>query len=569
MTTTALLCIARNELPFTDEWLEYHLGLGFDRVYYVSTDSDFAAIREFFDRSPCRDQVELSHFETLGPAWQVRCYNERLPSIREDWVLPLDVDEFLYLQPWENIREYLASAPAQVNQLQFPWLNLISSDYWLDRTFDLLSRSDPRLSDHVKSIVRVRDVFQLGVHAHTLRGTKSCLSSGQEVTAISRHSFLLEDTGARIEHPVILHFCARGHMDVLIRIVEQGFHNQKCGSPERQRLRRYLREDASWANIPTRYMLMQLWSSMPKANVQLRLPQLQSRTDVHHLKATFRASMQRILGFDGPIEDVAEWFEDRYHLARKIRAHNQAAHYDAGEYLKHSTQLAYIEARRKSLDSQPVPRVQAKSPAAKGPKPVFIHVSKNAGCSIVSSGGAGILNAGHRTAASWVQEHGDAHPLFAVIRNPFDRVVSEYFYRKRRYDAGDRNAHLSNLDKSFEDWTLATFRDGELRARPFFEVEGIAFNERNMIGDRLIWFLPQMDWLSDGQGRLLVRDLLRFENLEWDWGHFAEKYALPVRLPRRNASKRRRSYRPYYSTETRNLVGDYYREDLEAFGYDF
>ena len=43
MTTTALLCVARNELPYTEEWLEHHLSLGVDHIYYVSTDTDFGA----------------------------------------------------------------------------------------------------------------------------------------------------------------------------------------------------------------------------------------------------------------------------------------------------------------------------------------------------------------------------------------------------------------------------------------------------------------------------------------------------------------------------------------------
>ena len=570
MTTTALLCVARNERPFTAEWLEYHLGIGFDRVYYVSTDSDFSSIREYFDRSPFRSQTELTHFDALGaPGWQARCYNQHLPSIREDWVLPLDVDEFLYLHSWASIQEFLDSVPDRVNQIQFPWLNLISSDYWHDRTFDLLSCGDPHVSDHVKSIVRVRDLIRCGVHAHSLRDPKSCLSSGREVSARPRHGFLLDDPRAWIEHPLILHFGARGHMDSLIRIVEQGFHNQKCGPVERRRLRRYLREASSWANIPTRYMLMQLWSSMPKADCQLRLPKLDSRTDVLDLKATFRDSMNRLLGFDGPIEDVAERFENRYHLARKLRAQNQAAHYEISEYLKYRTQVEYLQARRKSLETPPADRSQAESPRVPRVKPVFIHVSSNAGNSILSWGGTSILNAGHRTALSWVRDQGDERPLFAVVRNPFDRVVSEYFDRKRRFDAGEENAHLSNLYKSFEDWTLSTFRDGELRTRAFFEDTGIPFNERNMIDDRLIWFVPQMGWLGDGHGHLLVRDLLRFENLEWDWSRFADKHSLSGELFHRNVSIRTRDYRTYYSAETRNLIADYYRQDLEAFGYAF
>ncbi|MEM1182087.1 MAG: hypothetical protein AAGM22_27310, partial [Acidobacteriota bacterium] len=147
--------------------------------------------------------------------------------------------------------------------------------------------------------------------------------------------------------------------------------------------------------------------------------------------------------------------------------------------------------------------------------------------------------------------------------------VSEYFYRKRRFDAGDRNAHLSNLSKPFEEWVVSTFRDGEMRTRDFFADAGVAFGERNMVDGQLIWFVPQVEWLGDGQGRLLVHDLLRFENLRWDWASWARKHALPATLSRRNASKRRRDYRSYYSPETREIVADHYAADLEAFGYLF
>ena len=59
-------------------------------------------------------------------------------------------------------------------------------------------------------------------------------------------------------------------------------------------------------------------------------------------------------------------------------------------------------------------------------KPVFIHVSKNGGTSIVESAGDQIVNAGHRTASSWLAEHGDDALLFAVVRHPYERVASEY-----------------------------------------------------------------------------------------------------------------------------------------------
>lgn len=202
-------------------------------------------------------------------------------------------------------------------------------------------------------------------------------------------------------------------------------------------------------------------------------------------------------------------------------------------------------------------------------KPVFIHISKNAGTSIIDSVADHIVSAGHRTASSWIEEHGRDAPLFAVVRNPFDRVVSEYSFRKRRYDAGEQdNTHLSNLS-SFEEWAVGTFRDGQFRTREFFERYGASFHEPNMIDGNLIWFIPQTRWLGDAKGTLLVDDVLRFEHLAEDWPRFCEKHGIPVKLERLNTSPRRRDYRSYYSDTTRDLIAAYYGDDLERFDYSF
>lgn len=202
-------------------------------------------------------------------------------------------------------------------------------------------------------------------------------------------------------------------------------------------------------------------------------------------------------------------------------------------------------------------------------KPVFVHISKNAGTSIRNTAGTSIKVAGHRTAESWVAEYGRSVPLFAVHRNPFDRVVSEYFYRRRRFLGGENNPHLSNLGKPFEDWVITTFHDGEYRTKAFFEASGVPYNSYNMIGDCLIWFLPQTRWISSEDGEVLVDEILRYETLEDDWNRFARKYGIGARLTHHNASRRERDYRSYYSSRSREIVQEYFRADLETFAYTF
>jgi hypothetical protein len=201
-------------------------------------------------------------------------------------------------------------------------------------------------------------------------------------------------------------------------------------------------------------------------------------------------------------------------------------------------------------------------------RPVFIHISKNAGTSIVSSAGDRIINAGHRTAASWVAEHGSEAPLFSAVRHPYDRVLSEYHYRRRRWEGGENNPHLTNLSLPFDEWVIATYEGDEYRTRSFFELTGVAYNAHNLVDDVAIWFISQVDWLSDSHQRLLVNDLLRFEHLADDWSTLSAKYDLKDDLVHVNSSPRPLAAEQQLTPGIRDLIYQYYRSDFDRFGYD-
>ena len=201
-------------------------------------------------------------------------------------------------------------------------------------------------------------------------------------------------------------------------------------------------------------------------------------------------------------------------------------------------------------------------------KPVFVHISKNAGTSIVVTAGEHITDAGHRTAASWVAANGSERPLFAVVRHPCDRVLSEYHYRQRRWRSGERNPHLANLHLSFDEWVATTFEDGTYRTRSFFERSGVPYNEHNMVGDQLIWFIPQVDWLGDSEQRLFVDHLLRFEQLAQDWSTFSAEYGIDGTLEHVNRSPRPVGAERLMSQRSRELIHEHYRVDFERFGYE-
>ncbi len=201
-------------------------------------------------------------------------------------------------------------------------------------------------------------------------------------------------------------------------------------------------------------------------------------------------------------------------------------------------------------------------------RPVFIHISKNGGTSVTRAAGGSIVSAGHRTAASWLAEHGRTGPMFAIVRHPYDRVASEYAYRRRRLESGEINPHLTGVETSFDRWVMSTFLGGEFRTQEFFDRTGVPYRPMNMVGDSLIWFASQVRWLCDPERQLLVDDVLRFETLEVDWARFSASRGLAGSLGHDNASPGSSELRSTLGRRIKGVIHEYYRDDFEVFGYE-
>jgi len=63
----------------------------------------------------------------------------------------------------------------------------------------------------------------------------------------------------------------------------------------------------------------------------------------------------------------------------------------------------------------------------------------------------------------------------------------------------------------------------------------------------------------------------RFETLQKDYEKILELLKLPeVKLPIVNQNhQRQRDYRSYYNEETKNIISEHLKEDIELFGYSF
>jgi len=180
---------------------------------------------------------------------------------------------------------------------------------------------------------------------------------------------------------------------------------------------------------------------------------------------------------------------------------------------------------------------------------IFIHINKTAGTSIGNAIGLPVKH--HQTAkeviASIGRDKWNAAYKFTLVRNPWDKVVSHYEYRRKR-----NKTEVATRGISFAEWVNKTYGPEK---DPFYYNNPKAFQ-------------PQVEWLKNDEGKIDIDFIGKFETINEDYGKIKSAIGLEAELPHLNASKRK-GYQSYYDAETREIVANWFREDIEAFGYTF
>jgi len=136
---------------------------------------------------------------------------------------------------------------------------------------------------------------------------------------------------------------------------------------------------------------------------------------------------------------------------------------------------------------------------------------------------------------------------FCFVRNPFDRSVSLFHYMK--------NAGRIHQNLSFKSFAHILYD----KAFP-----SVGLYNRNGLSQ----CNPQIDWIKDRDRKIFVDFIGRIENINEDFKKVCTHLGFNVELPHINKTIHK-PYREYYDAESRALITDAYREDLETFGYAF
>lgn len=123
MTYRHSICAcARWEAPYIVEWLSYHKALGFDHVYLYCNDDDptefYEAVLPFIvGEAPF---VTFHHFPFLGQQFYMYMHYLKTYRHETEWVMFLDIDEFLTLKQPSDIASFMAQFQDQ-DSVYFHW----------------------------------------------------------------------------------------------------------------------------------------------------------------------------------------------------------------------------------------------------------------------------------------------------------------------------------------------------------------------------------------------------------------------------------------------------------------
>lgn len=180
---------------------------------------------------------------------------------------------------------------------------------------------------------------------------------------------------------------------------------------------------------------------------------------------------------------------------------------------------------------------------------LFLHIPKTAGSSIIS---CGVKSSGHKRLRDC--DH-DSDTVFAVVRNPYDRAVSTYYFIKQCHL--NRGSYCPTQDHDVNAWWSRVYSHAHRLlncSRPF------CYYER------------QLEFINDYKGGGVsnrITDILRYENLDADWGAFAGKHNL-VSLPHKNKSGLRPDshWSEELNADSITMIGELYADDFEHLGYE-
>ena len=203
------------------------------------------------------------------------------------------------------------------------------------------------------------------------------------------------------------------------------------------------------------------------------------------------------------------------------------------------------------------------------------------GTSNFTMSGASVRNGG----STQLRVYSPDTPLFCVVRHPYDRLISEYYFVHVTYANPRAKKNPTSADH------LNWWAQMKMRRRWIFsstsDRDPWSWYPKHMYGEDCGHWIPQYDYVYDDEGRQIVEHVLRFENMTAEFDALMQQYNMTnMKLPQVMTSSSSRGNqttrqppvqhkstssskltRKDLSGKTKAMIHVIFSRDFDAFGY--
>lgn len=299
-TTYTLVATAKNEGPYLLEWVAFHRMIGFDNILIFQNDSDDGT-HEVLRILDDLGVVKYRYNRAAPGRHQVKAYKRaaRQPEFQSsDWVIALDLDEFLQIHVGQGHLDDLFAALPPVDEVLLNWRRFGHGDQF-EITDELVpgrfTRAEPseRVAKHLtpyKALFRPALFERPGVHRPfgPKAKVRTCNGSGLVEPDFVRYRFRATDPGQR-KLAQINHYIVRDAASFVLKSQRGSAHQANRDIGRKYWTRRNYNDAADFALADRQPKVV---AAMAALNAQSggRLEALRIASVKHHL-ARFKALM--------------------------------------------------------------------------------------------------------------------------------------------------------------------------------------------------------------------------------------------------------------------------------------
>jgi hypothetical protein len=140
------------------------------------------------------------------------------------------------------------------------------------------------------------------------------------------------------------------------------------------------------------------------------------------------------------------------------------------------------------------------------------------------------------------------HIFVTIVRNPWHRIVSMYFYWKRIRSFNNFFKIIMNLDE------VPTFTEF-VRLLPYM---------KKFLGWGLSTYFNSLDAKAED-----FDIVIKLEEIDEQFKQVQNILEAKIPLTQHNKGDYEGSYQQYYTDETRELIAEYFKYEIDTFGYTF